>query len=152
MRQLYLDMDGVLADFDEGYYRAFGYRPSKEKDDVDWARVRRLPGFYRNLPPMPDFEALFNFAARHQPIVLTGIPSSIPEAAENKRSWVRWHMGAHIRVICCRSADKCTYCLPGDVLVDDWEKHRDAWLGAEGVWITHRDADSTIAHLQELGF
>lgn len=46
--QLYVDLDGVLADFDTGYERAFGVRPDKAANNVDWTMVRRTPDFYLN--------------------------------------------------------------------------------------------------------
>lgn len=84
--KLFVDMDGVLADFDRGYNAAFGIQSSIHNDHVDWKAVRAHEGFYLNLPPMPDLEELWAFIAPLNPIVLTGIPSSVEEAAENKRS------------------------------------------------------------------
>jgi hypothetical protein len=54
-------------------------------------------------------------------IVLTGVPSSVPEAADNKRAWARKHLGEHVRVICCLAKEKCKHAKPGDILIDDWE-------------------------------
>ena len=148
--QLYVDLDGVLADFDTGYERAFGVRPDKAKDDVDWNLVRGRPGFYRDLPPMPDLPALWTRISRYQPIILTGVPRNVPEAADNKRAWVNiWLSGT--LVIPTRSAEKATYARPGDVLIDDWEKYRGLWEKAGGVWITHISAVETDKRLTEMG-
>ncbi|MCL2453242.1 MAG: hypothetical protein FWD08_06305 [Alphaproteobacteria bacterium] len=46
MIQVFVDMDGVLADFDAHYEAVFGVRPDKRKDDVDWGLVRAMTGFY----------------------------------------------------------------------------------------------------------
>jgi hypothetical protein len=37
--QLFVDMDGVLADFDAHYEAVFGVRASKELDNIDWDRA-----------------------------------------------------------------------------------------------------------------
>lgn len=150
MRQLFLDMDGVLADFDEGYERAFGVRSDKEADNVDWDLVRHRENFYRDLPPMEDMLRLWDFAKAFNPIVLTGVPWSIPEAADNKRAWVIKNLVPTPDVRCVASRDKAKSCNPGDVLVDDWEKYRHVWLEAGGVWITHTSAASSIAQLLPL--
>lgn len=150
--QLFVDMDGVLADFDTGYEIEFGVRASRLLDNVDWNIVRDKRGFYENLPPMPDMQALWAHVERHQPIVLTGVPRSVEEAPENKRAWVRKHLGVHVEVRCCASKDKAMHAAPGDILIDDWEKYRKRWINRGGIWITHIDAAQSIQALVDLGF
>ena len=103
--RLFVDMDGVLADFDTGHEVAFGVRADKLADNVDWARVRSVTDFYLNLPPMPDMPELWAHIEPYRPIVLTGVPHSVAEAPENKRAWARKHLGAHVEVRCCRSRE-----------------------------------------------
>lgn len=149
--QIFVDMDGVLADFDTGYEVAFGVRADKVADNVDWYAVRALDNFYLNLPPMPDMPDLWRHVEPYQPIVLTGVPGLVAEAPENKRAWVRRHLGDHVEVRCCRSADKSRHAVPGDILIDDWEKYRHLWLAKGGRWVTHRSAAATIQQLVALG-
>ena len=149
--QLYVDMDGVLADFDQHHETVFGVRSDKLADNVDWAAVRLVKDFYLNIPPMPDMTLLWSRIERYQPVVLTGVPSLIEEASENKRAWVRRHLGSHVEVQCCQSKEKCLHAAPGDVLIDDWEKYRELWIAKGGIWITHRSAAETIAALDALG-
>lgn len=144
--QLFVDMDGVLADFDSGYEVAFGVRPSIHADNVDWEMVRRHKDFYLNLPPMPDFQELWTAIAPLKPIVLTGVPHSVAEACANKTAWVRRYMG-QTEIRCCRSSEKCLNAQPGDILIDDWEKYRHKWEFVGGIWITHTSARSTIEQL-----
>lgn len=155
MAQLFLDMDGVLADFDTGYFNRFGHRPSKHDDQahaVDWELVRQTPGFYRDLPPMEDFHELWDYASHFKPIVLTGVPRSVEGAKSNKREWVDHWLGVDTPMIGCPSRDKSLYLTPGDVLVDDWEKYKDLWIAAGGRWITHTSAAQSIYSLKQLGF
>lgn len=149
--QLYVDMDGVLADFDRHHESVFGFRSCKLTDNVDWEAVRRVEGFYLNIPPMADLDALWSRIERYRPIVLTGVPSSVAEAPYNKRAWVRKNLGEHVEVRCCRSKEKCLHAQPGDVLIDDWEKYRQLWLNVGGRWITHTSAADTDRALAELG-
>lgn len=152
MARLFVDMDGVLADFDRGYGERFGTRPSKADDNVDWGLVRRTEGFYRDLPPMPDFEQLWAGVAHLNPTVLTGVPTSVPEALENKRAWVTKHIGPNVPMIGCKSREKCIHGHPGDVLIDDWEKYMDLWKTMGGLWITHTSAENSLARLYELSW
>lgn len=150
---LYFDMDGVLADFDRHYEAVLGYRPDKLLDNADWNAVRQVRDFYLDIPPMPDLEELWTgtggFAATYDRAVLTGVPSSVPEAADNKRAWVRRHLG-EVETICCRSRDKRLHCMPGDVLIDDWDKYRHLWEQAGGIFIVHTSARVTLERLEAM--
>jgi len=149
--QLFVDLDGTLCDFDAGYEAVFGIRPCKKADNVDWKAVRGVKDFYLNLPPMPDLDILWGYIGQLKPIILTGVPSSVEEAPQNKTAWVRKHLGAAVEVRCCLSREKCAHAKPGDILVDDWEKYRQLWLARGGRWITHVGAEQTIDELWKLG-
>lgn len=148
--RVWVDMDGVLADFDAGYERAFGEKPCKVKDNVDWAKVRNVKGFYENLPLMPDALELWNYLKPHNPIILTGVPDSVEEAPRNKIAWAKKHLpGA--RVFTCASKEKCIYASEGDILIDDWTKYKHLWEAAGGRFIVHTSAAESIAALKKLG-
>lgn len=147
--QLYVDMDGVLADFDRHYEEVFGVAASKQLDNVRWEWVREREGFYVEIPPMADMEELWYAVEPFKPIVLTGVPSSVTEAYDNKKAWVVRHLGEHVPMIGCKSKEKCRYAKPGDVLIDDWEKYRHLWERAGGYWITHVSAASSVRALFE---
>lgn len=146
--RIFVDMDGVLADFDRHHEAVFGFRSDKMADNVDWAAVRAVNGFYSAIPPMADARELWSFLRPFNPTVLTGVPRSVEDAADNKRGWVRLHLGKDVPVICCRSSEKCLHASPGDVLIDDWEKYRHKWEAAGGRWITHTSAASSIEALR----
>ena len=148
--QIFVDMDGVLADFDAHYEAVFGVRPDKITDNVDWSAVRVVQDFYLNIPPMADLTALWAVLGKHRPIILTGVPRSVAEASDNKRAWARKHLGPGVEVRCCRSREKYQHANPGDLLIDDWEKYKHLWVGAGGVWITHWSAEATIQELAHL--
>ncbi len=148
--QLYVDMDGVLADFDKHHENVFGFRANKEKDDVDWAAIRHVPHFFLHIPPMKDLDELWTAISPYNPIILTGVPH-ITEAPSNKIGWVRKNLGDDVKVITCRSKEKCTYAKPGDILIDDWEKYKHLWIAKGGIWITHTSAKNSIDELTNLG-
>ncbi len=161
MRRLYIDLDGVLADFDGHYERLFGTRPDRlspsamSKTDFDrgfWDNIRSHPTFYQDLPPMPDAMQLWEGVKRLHPLptILTGLPYSITEAEYQKRMWVMNNISASVPVIACASRDKRNYCTPGDVLVDDWIKWQSAWEDAGGIFIVHTSAEDSLAKLREI--
>ena len=147
---LFLDLDGVMADFDEGYSLKFGRCP-REHNDVDWDALSKVDGFYLDLPPMPDYALLWNAVKRNKPTILSGIPKSIPEAAAHKRAWVDKYLGSEVPLITCWAKDKWRYCNPGDVIVDDYERYKASWELAGGIWVTHVSAESSLEQLRILG-
>lgn len=155
MTQVFVDADGVMADFDSHYEKHFGVRPDKAADDVDWAKVNSVPGFYRTMPLMPDAMRLWNFLTMYllkPPIILTGIPKAekVPTASDDKRTMIAQHLGADVKVICCRSSEKRLHAEPGDILIDDWERYKDIWVKRGGRWITHTSAESSIHLLRQM--
>ena len=83
--------------------------------------------------------------------MLTGVPR-IKEAVGDKHAWGATNLNpSPQRIITCKSKEKYKHMIaPGDILIDDWEKHKDAWVGAGGHWITHTSAKNTIEQLQQL--
>jgi hypothetical protein len=57
-----------------------------------------------------------------------------------------------VEVITTSAALKREHCHPGDALVDDRDKFRHLWEAEGGVFIHHKDARSSIAQLEGLGF
>jgi hypothetical protein len=148
--RVFVDLDGVLFDFAGAYKKSFGVEAILALDNVDWALVRGVPGFYRKLPLMPDAMKLWRFIAPMDPVILTGVPKKVPGVADDKRAAVAKHLGEDVRVFTCASKDKCLFANPGDLLIDDWEKYRHLWIAKGGKWITHVTAAETIARVTEL--
>lgn len=149
--QLFVDLDGVMADLDAHHEAIFGFRPDKVKENIDWKKIQAIPHFYANIPPMQDLAELWDHVEAYDPIVLTGVPFSVETALADKRDWVIKHLGSHIRMIGCKSVDKCLHGKRGDILIDDWEKHQQRWIDMGGRWITHVSAVQTIDQLEEWG-
>lgn len=153
MAKLFLDADGVLADFDSGARellggmtpRQFEARYSKREF---WKRLARAPGFYANLPLMPDARTLFDAVEHLGPTILTGLPLG-SWAAPQKVEWAAEHFPG-VPIITCMARDKYRYMEPGDVLVDDREDHRDKWEDAGGVFVHHKNAERSIAALRQI--
>lgn len=153
--KLFLDLDGVLADFDGHYLRTFGEGLNRSLTNGDppgmWENLRRHGRFFREMPLMPDAMELWAGVRHLEPTVLTGVPfTQVPEAEGHKREWLREYLGADVPVICCRSKDKYLHGRPGDVLVDDWVKYRHLWEGMGGRFVLHRTARESLAQLGEL--
>jgi hypothetical protein len=150
-RQLYLDCDGVLADFDKGAAAALGMPPrayQKRHGIVRfWNKLAKAPDFYFGLPLLPDAERLFEAVRHLGPIILTGLPVG-NWAADQKVRWAAKHFPG-TRIITTMARDKRDHARPGDVLVDDQPRHAHLWEEAGGIFIHHRSVDETLERLKE---
>ena len=149
--RLFLDLDGVLADFDRGVQAVTGRRPEALSAREMWRALARAPDFYGALEMMQDAQEFWAFCAPHRPTILTGLPLGT-WAPEQKRRWVARMLGVHVPVVTCMTRDKPRYSAPGHVLVDDRLKTREGWEAAGGDFVHHVSAARSIAALERLGF
>jgi len=149
--KLFLDLDGVLADFDRGVEAVTGKRPDQLSVRQMWKALAREPDFYGTLDMMHDAQVLWEFCEPYQPTILTGLPLG-DWAPGQKRRWVAAMLGADVPVITCMTRDKHRFSGPGHVLVDDRVGTRDPWEAAGGIFILHTQAARSIAELKLLGF
>lgn len=153
MAQLFLDLDGVLADFDAGAEALLKMPPATFQERYGpgafWKKLASAPDFYGSLPLLSDAHELVDAVKHVDPIILTGLP--IGKWAEpQKRAWVERHFPG-LQVITTQARYKSKYCSPGDVLVDDRERYADDWRAAGGVFITHVSAAESLAELRREG-
>ena len=78
MPTVFLDCDGVLADFDAGAKQAFGMSPAEFERRFGlkrfWGELASLNNFFGELPLMPDAMELYEAVRHLEPIILTGLP------------------------------------------------------------------------------
>ena len=143
MTTLFLDMDGVVADWTTGAARVVGYQldnPNQYYPKDDWERIRNHQRMFRDLPLMPGANELVDVARRfrdnlnYELIFLTAIPhyNDIHWAFWDKFIWAQQyfpdipvHFGPY-------SGDKQRHCQPGDILVDDRPDNCEQWQAAGG--------------------
>lgn len=178
--RLFLDMDGVLMNF-EGAIERHGV--PRYRDGLHWiARPRdewpeamvvadkayvacmAKHNFWDSIRPMPDAHMLWHHCRTLDPYVLTAAPSDRPGdttfaglrelISKQKRDSI------HLNFDPTFPADNIHVCLrhekalfaegPECILVDDTPGNCQEWIKAGGTAILHVDAISTIRRLQEL--
>lgn len=148
-RQLYLDCDGVLADFDKGATAVLGMPPRafEKRHGLGrfWAKLASAPDFYFSLPLLDGAAELFEAVRHLDPIILTGLPRG-NWAADQKVRWAARHFPG-TRIITTLARDKRNHAKEGDVLVDDQLRHAHLWEEAGGIFIHHRGVAETLAAL-----
>lgn len=160
---LYLDMDGVLADFDAALRNRgvvddqplFHHKPKDEWTDAQLAldaKVRACmesEDFWPSIPVMADARELWQFASTFNLYVLTATPRETEHRArieKQKRAWIQKHFGPFpdCRIIVCERSAKKEYAMAGRVLVDDLMPNCKEWTVAGGVAVQHRSTRETI--------
>ena len=158
MNTIYLDMDGVVADWN-AYVdpilgrRQMGFEPYTQED---WAKVLAHPRLFRNLPRCPDAELLVStvsdIAWHHEWEVkfLTAVPhqNDFPWAFWDKIAWADQYFPGIPVWFGPYSEDKHIRCQPSDILIDDRPSNIEEWRGAGGRAIYHTgDVQATLVEL-----
>jgi beta-phosphoglucomutase-like phosphatase (HAD superfamily) len=151
-QQLFLDCDGVLADFDTGIVELTGMSgPEFEQTHGShhfWKTIQQSNKFFENLPLMDGAMELFNAVKHLRPIILTGCPLGI-WAAQQKLNWRNMNFPG-IPMVTCMSRDKVDFCQPGDILIDDMLKHSQRWIDGEGTFVHYVNSVDTLEQLTTL--
>ena len=151
--KIYVDMDGVLVDFDGGYEKLTGMttREADEKGpEFFWKPISKAGAkWWITLNWMPDGKQLWDYVKKYNPELLSA-PSREEASKMGKRIWVKRELPGAKLIL--RSADKKQeFASPTSILIDDREKNIEQWEAAGGIGILHTDAASTIKKLKELG-
>lgn len=164
VEKVYLDMDGVLSDFDRGVRELCGLEPmdqmtaTETDNDRLWNAVAKVDHYYGKLEPIPGAGAMLRtliekYGDRVE--ILTGIPKpkrNIQNAGTDKIQWMRRYFGPEIKVNIVYREEKKERCHgKGDILIDDYQKNIDEWIKYGGTGVLFTDADSAIQELQEMG-
>ena len=149
--KIYCDMDGVIVDFDKGYFDLTGERASFGTDpEKFWAPITKAGvAFWLKLPWMPDGKQLWNYIKKYNPELLSA-PSREESSKIGKRLWVKRNVPGTKLIL--RSAErKQEFATPNAILIDDRADNIQRWKDAGGIGIHHTSAENTIKQLQKLG-
>ncbi len=150
MRKIFVDMDGVLADFDGGFRRMFNIESSSVSDDEMWALIAGRPGFFADLEPLPGAIEMVKIlkGSPFNTMVLTAVPRAFAAAAEaDKLAWLKKRFKDNVpAMVAVKGGKNKAHFVgqDGDILIDDWRPNLDAWDTMGGFGIKHRDPMDTI--------
>lgn len=159
MKTLYLDMDGVVADFDEYAARTLGVPPSSGiYPDEIWYKLASNTRLYRDLNKTPYADQLvsecmdFALTKGYDLYFLTAVPKSndVKWSFYDKVLWAQKHFPDIAVMFGPYSKDKWQHCNAGDILIDDRQSNIDEWRSAGGFAIHHVGLDSTLYELSRL--
>lgn len=152
--RIFLDLDGVVADFDAKFKQKFGMTADQaDEKQILWKLMHNVQDFYLEMPLMPDAHELVAYlkSLEYPTIVLTAIPrrNTMPHVEEHKKTWVKENLGDLEFRIGPFSRDKVKHLeYSTDILIDDRRSNIEAWDAAGGIAIHHLNAAKTISILQ----
>ena len=162
--KIYLDMDGVVADFDQRFRDLSGMAPSefeaKYGKDLFWDFIDEGDNkvrFWVGIPPMEGAKQLVDYVSKHDYVMLTA-PSIKKQSRLGKNLWIRNHTGdifpSKPKVI-FKAAKEKHKVKPSlsekDILIDDKASTIDNWNAAGGTGILYQSAPQVISTLKKIG-
>lgn len=149
-RRIYLDLDGVMADFDAHYPALFGHSHKELDDEEMWAVINAHPEYFRTMPLTSGAKEFWEDIEHLDPIILTACPkTNYVQAAIQKRQWVYEHLSQDATVLpVLGGRNKFLFMhAPRDILIDDYKKNLEPWAEAGGIGILHRNFSTTLDQL-----
>ena len=154
MYTIFCDMDGVLVDFERGYYELTGKHTSQfPKGDNEFWKPLEEEGaiFWATLDWMPDGQELWRYIKRYRPYILT-TPSMDPSSRVGKEAWCKMHINSQYKKLYFKPAKfKSDFAGPNKILIDDRDDTIASWNANGGIGILHTSAANTIKELKKLG-
>jgi FMN phosphatase YigB (HAD superfamily) len=149
--KIYCDMDGVLVDFDKGYFKLTGHKLDGEhrSDDHFWDPINAAGyDFWINLEWSIDGKRLWSYIEKYKPELLSA-PSRQNDSRIAKHDWVKRELpGTHLIL---RSAKhKKDFACSNCILIDDRIDNIQGWRDAGGIGIHHVSTKHTIDQLKVL--
>jgi hypothetical protein len=160
--KIYVDMDGVVADFDQRFrdLAGIGPREFEEKygknafwDFIDEGDNKLV--FWVGIPPMSDAKQLIDYVSKYDYEMLTA-PSLKKQSLMGKGLWMKNQTNKGLfpskpKVNYRSAKSKKDFAAPNHILIDDREDTINSWNAAGGIGILHTSAANTINQLKKLG-
>jgi len=144
---IYVDMDGVLADFFGDWAKLMGKDHWTKIDDISPAlqKIRDTEDFWLNLPLTDNAKnllALIKDVKGEYNILSSPLPDD-PNSEPHKREWIKKNLNFFLPNEVIITHDKAKYATTEDgtpnILIDDYGQNIQKWESAGGVGFKHKD-------------
>jgi len=154
---IYLDMDGVLADYEKMVYQLYEKHVVANTKGDWWAESIFKHKIFEKLDFMPGAEKLIDVVLNSgldvEILSSAGWGPTMEEARRQKRTWLENHELGFLPVtFTTNKLEKAKYALPSHILIDDHLECINPFIDKGGCGIHHKDADTTINTLNSILF
>jgi hypothetical protein len=154
---IYLDMDGVIADFTKRYKELYRMEPreaEKNKQFDNFFNEFISTGQFAKLDLMPGAMDGLTFLRKHLTIPTQILSSTANEAryediSNQKLIWLQIHGITFSANFVPGKRHKYKFAGPDKIIIDDTQSVIDQWREAGGIGILHKDWPSTLAILRQ---
>ena len=145
--EIYVDMDGVLADFFGEWARLMDKENWRDIKDVSpaLAKIRATDNFWLNLPILPQAKKLLAMIkqVKGEYNICTSPLADDPNSEPHKREWIEKNLSFFPPKNVYITHNKPQYATNNNgtpnILIDDYGVNIDAWEAAGGIGIKHND-------------
>lgn len=152
--QIYLDMDGVIADFNKRYKELYGMNPREAEKHSQFDALFTefiANGNFESLDLMPGAMDAINYLRKlHVPTQILSSTASekrYDAISKQKMIWLQKHGITFNPIFVPGKKYKKEYANPTSIIIDDTESVIDDWKAKGGIGILHKDWPATLAIL-----
>ncbi len=158
-RTVFVDMDGVIVDF-EGYFKTItGMTLNQVTDPELWTRINAYgkAKFFSEIPWTPGGKDLWAFITNNflKVKILSALGKSDlvdKQTTQGKMAWIKKNIPSLPNedvILVQNKHQKARYCKPGDIIIDDTDVVIQEWTQKRGIGILHKTAQETISKLRQ---
>ena len=146
---VYVDMDGVLADFYGTIATVHTVTSWREihRQNIPIDQIAQKPDFYRDLPPLPHakhlIESIVKMAGKYS-ILSSPLMSKVEQSSEEKSEWLHHNLKHDPPQSIVFDHNKSKYAKQADgtpnILIDDYKTNIRLWNLAGGIGILYDDS------------
>ena len=145
--EIYVDMDGVIADFFGEWAKLMGVDHFSDIKDAQPAlqKIRDTDDFWLRLPVLPEAKNLLNLIkeVKGEYSICTSPLADDPNSEKHKRTWVEKHLAFFPPKAVYVTHNKPQFATAKDgtpnILIDDYGVNINAWEAAGGIGFKYKD-------------